>query len=129
MAIGAALRRQVRDRAGSRCEYCGLEQMELPFAMFHVEHVIARQHGGTDTSNNLCLSCDWCNLNKGPNIATLVNGSLVPLFHPRRDIWHEHFVREGDLIVGLSPEGIGTVSLLKMNDDDRRRIRMPIASA
>lgn len=129
MAIGAALRRQVRDRAGSRCEYCGLEQMELPFAMFHVEHVIARQHGGTDTSNNLCLSCDWCNLNKGPNIATLVNGSLVPLFHPRRDIWHEHFVREGDLIVGLSPEGIGTVSLLKMNDDDRRRIRMPMASA
>lgn len=129
MAIGAALRREVRDRAAGRCEYCGLLQEEFPFAGFHVEHVIARQHGGPDDSDNLCLACHWCNFHKGPNIATLVNGLLVPLYHPRRNNWSEHFIRQGDLIVGLTEVGIGTVRLLNMNDDDRRRIRQPVGSA
>ena len=125
MTIGAVLRREVRQRAGGRCEYCGLEQFEFPFAVYHVEHVIARQHGGPDETENLCLACHWCNLHKGPNISTLVNRQLVPLFHPRRDLWSDHFVRRGDLIVGLTPVGIGTVELLNMNDTDRRRIRVP----
>ncbi|MEX1027007.1 MAG: HNH endonuclease [Candidatus Paceibacterota bacterium] len=125
MTIGITLRREVRSRAGDRCEYCGLEQDEFPFAVFHVEHIIARQHGGTDEAENLCLACHWCNLHKGPNIATLVEGQMVSLFHPRRDRWSEHFVRQGDLIVGLTPVGAGTVLLLDMNDDDRRRIRVP----
>ena len=125
MTIGAALRWEVRLRAGLRCEYCSLEQNEFPFTMFHVEHVIARQHGGSDESENLCLACHWCNLHKGPNIATLVDGRLVPLFHPRCDRWFDHFIRRGDLIVGLTPIGFGTVALLNMNDDDRRRIRVP----
>ena len=125
MAIGVVLRREVRDRAVGRCEYCSLSQDEFPFAVFHVEHVIARQHGGNDTSDNLCLACHWCNLHKGPNIATLVDGLLVPLFHPRRDNWLDHLARHGDLIVGLTPVGIGTVALLNMNDEDRRRIRVP----
>ena len=129
MVVGAALRREVRLRAVGRCEYCDLTQDEFPFAMFHVEHVIAKQHGGTDTSDNLCLACHWCNLHKGPNIATLVDGNLVRLFHPRRDRWSEHFMRNGDLIVGLTPVGVGTTLLLDMNDNDRRRIRIPILSS
>lgn len=125
MVIGAALRREIRERAQLRCEYCSLDQDEFPFAVFHIEHVIARQHGGTDDADNLCLACHWCNLHKGPNIATLVDGVIVPLFHPRTDQWADHFMRRGDLIVGLTPVGIGTVKLLNMNDDDRRRIRVP----
>lgn len=125
MTISAALRREVRQRANARCEYCGLEQFEFPFAVYHVEHVIAKQHGGSDETENLCLACHWCNWSKGPNISTLVNGVLFPIFHPRREIWSEHFVRRGDLIVGLTPVGMGTVQLLNMNEDDRRRIRVP----
>ena len=126
MTISAALRREVRQRAAARCEDCGLEQDEFPFAIYHVEHVIAKQHGGSDETVNLCLACHWRNWSKGPNISTLVNGLLVPIFHPRLDIWSEHFVRHGDLIVGLTPVGLGTVKLLNMNDDDRRRIRVPM---
>lgn len=60
MAIDSAVRRLVRTRAANRCEYCRCHQDELPFVTFHVEHVIARQHGGSDDESNLCLSCHWC---------------------------------------------------------------------
>lgn len=125
MGISAASRREVRERAGNRCEYCGLLQDEFPFALFHVEHVIARRHGGSDQSDNLCQACHWCNLHKGPNIATVVDDVLVPLFHPRRDEWALHFMRQGDQIVGLTAVGIGTARLLNMNGEDRRQMRMP----
>lgn len=123
MAIDAALRRLVRHRAGNRCEYCGLQQGELPLVTFHVEHVVAKQHDGTDDESNLCLACHWCNFHKGTNLATRVDGQLVPLFHPRTQRWDEHFAAQGDLIVGLTPVGRGTVALFNMNDDDRLELR------
>ena len=123
MAIDAALRRLVRTRAENQCEYCHCRQDDLPFVTFHVEHVIARQHGGSDEAMNLCLSCHWCNFHKGTNIATLVDGQLVPLFNPRVDLWDEHFAVAADILVGRTPIGRGTVSLLDMNDADRRELR------
>lgn len=123
MAIDAALRRLVRRRAGNRCEYCGLRHEELPFVTFHIEHIVSRQHGGGDDPASLCEACHWCNLNKGPNVATLVDGRLVRLVHPRQDAWSDHFARRGDEIIGLTLIGRGTVRLLDMNDDDRRQIR------
>ena len=67
--------------------------------------------------------CHWCNFNKGTNIATLADGQLVPLFHPRNQIWSDHFAFDGALVSGLTPVGRGTVRLLDMNDEDRRQIR------
>ena len=79
-----SLRRYVRSRAGDRCEYCRLRQEHETLTPFHVEHVIAAQHGGTDDDDNLALACAWCNLIKGPNIASLdpATGSLARLFIP-----------------------------------------------
>ena len=123
MAIDSTLRRLVRHRAGNRCEYCGCHQDELPLITFHVEHIIPKQHRGTDDESNLCLACHWCNFHKGPNLATHVDGQLIPLFHPRTQRWDEHFAVEEDWIVGLTPVGRGTVELFDMNDDDRRELR------
>lgn len=123
MAIDIALRRFVRERAQQRCEYCGLHQDDLPFATFHIEHVIAKQHGGPDDRSNLCLSCHWCNFQKGPNLSTLVTGAIVPLFNPRTQNWHDHFEMSGNRIIGLTTVGEGTVMLLNMNDDERCRLR------
>jgi hypothetical protein len=123
MPINAALRRRVRKRAGNRCEYCRCHQDELPFVTFHVEHIIARQHGGSDSALNLCLACHWCNFHKGTNIATRVDAQLVPLFHPRQHLWNEHFATEGDTVIGLTAIGRGTVRLLDMNSDERRELR------
>jgi len=45
--MDAAVRHLVRQRAGDCCEYCRLPQ-EAVDATFHVEHIIALQHGGND---------------------------------------------------------------------------------
>ena len=123
MAIDKKLRDLVRQRAVNRCEYCGCHQNDLPLVTFHVEHIVAKQHGGKNNESNLCLSCHWCNFHKGPNLTTLVDGQLVSLFHPRTQRWDEHFTVEDDWIVGLTPTGRGTIELLNMNDEDRREIR------
>ena len=123
MGIDSIVRRIVRQRAGDQCEYCQCRQDELPLVTFHVEHIISKQHGGLDDDSNLCLSCHWCNFHKGPNLATHVDGVLVPLFNPRTQRWDEHFAHVGIWILGSSPVGRGTVKLLNMNDDDRRELR------
>jgi 5-methylcytosine-specific restriction endonuclease McrA len=56
-----ALEREVRRRAGNRCEYCLLPQAAS--ALRHVvDHLIARKHGGRTTLDNLALCCGRCNL-------------------------------------------------------------------
>src|SRR5271166_1429460 len=79
-------------RAGERCEYCHLPTSVYPWP-FHVDHIIARQHGGLTVLDNLALSCLHCNRHKGPNIAGTDprTGEVVRLFHPRNDQWSVHF--------------------------------------
>jgi hypothetical protein len=112
--IDANLRRLIRERAEHRCEYCRLPE-EAGDVAFHVEHIVARQHHGTDDLSNLALACDRCNLCKGPNLSTNLDGETIELFHPRRDVWTEHFRAVGAEIVGLTRTGQATVQLLKMN--------------
>jgi len=123
--IDAATRRFVRERAGHRCEYCGLAQAQQSFPFFHVDHIIALQHGGTDDPDNLALSCYHCNLHKGPNLTGIdpQSAALVALFHPRRDVWGVHFVLRDALIVGLTPTGRATARVLDMNAADRVELR------
>ncbi len=101
------LRLEVRARAGEICEYCRLPQSASRLVLFHIEHIVARQHGGTTERENLALACSHCNFHKGPNVAALdpENGNLVPLYHPRRDNWHEHFGWNGTTIVGNTDVG------------------------
>lgn len=123
--MDSVLRSLVRRRAGDVCEYCRLPQIASPIVRFHVEHIIARQHGGTTGPDNLALACNYCNFHKGPNIAGLDpdTGQLVPLFHPRQHQWSEHFAWEGTIIVGRSPVGRATVQLLAMNAWERAEVR------
>ena len=114
----------VRQRAGHRCEYCRLPQ-HASALRFHIEHIIARQHGGTDDPVNLALACPECNYQNGTNLSSidLDTGKVTPLFHPRRDQWMDHFARDAARIVGKSPTGRTTVWLLEMNTGDRLRWR------
>jgi hypothetical protein len=90
-----------------------------------VEHIIARQHGGTDDLANLAWSCHNGNLHKGTNLTSLDpdTGEMSRLFHPRRDRWHEHFVLAGNTIVGLTSLGRTTAWLLNMNSEERVELR------
>jgi 5-methylcytosine-specific restriction endonuclease McrA len=119
------LRAFVRRRAAECCEYCGLPQSALPFTTFHLDHIIAEQHGGTAAPENLALCCSRCNLSKGPNLSGIdpETGAVVTLFNPRTELWADHFEARGDLIVGLTPTGRATVGVLGMNEDRRVRLR------
>ena len=123
--MDAGTRAFVRQRAGNCCEYCGLHQGAELFFTFHIEHIVARQHGGGDDVENLALACYHCNLHKGTNLTSIdpVTGAVAPLFHPRTMKWTEHFIRNGSLLDGQTATGRTTVVLLKMNASDRRRLR------
>jgi hypothetical protein len=123
--VDRAIRALVRERAADRCEYCGLRQEELPLTAFHVEHVIPRQHGGSDDPQNLALACHHCNFHKGPNLSGIdpESGAIVPLYHPRREVWEQHFALQDVMVVGLTPTGRATVRVLLMNSPTRLELR------
>ncbi len=92
---------------------------------FHVEHIVARQHRPDDDPSNLALACDRCNAYKGPNLTSLdpATGDMVPLFHPRKNNWQDHFLFRGGEIIGRTATGRGTVRLLNMNAPRRLELR------
>lgn len=118
--IPAALRRLTRERAGERCEYCLIPESATFFA-HPIDHVIAEKHGGPTTAENLALSCALCNGFKGSDLASVdpATAAVVPLFHPRRDRWTNHFRLEDGRIEPLTPTGRVTARLLHFNDRDR----------
>ncbi len=88
-------------------------------AAFHVEHIVARQHRGPSTEDNLALACPGCNLHKGTNLFSLDPDSNLPvrLFDPRKDCWEDHFKRDGVRILGFTDVGRTTAWLLQFNSD------------
>ncbi len=123
--MDAGLRALVRQRAGNRCEYCGLRQEHLPLFRFHIDHIQPKKHGGSDDPVNLALACNSCNLHKGANLTGIdpESGRIEPLFHPRNDAWETHFERRGALMIGHTPKGRATVQVLNMNDPENVQLR------
>ena len=125
--MDATTRDLVRQRAGDRCEYCRLHQ-EQSGLRHHIEHITARQHGGSDHADNLALACHRCNLHKGTNLTGIdpQTAQVTPIFHPRRDQWSDHFTFEGARIDGISAVGRATVQVLNMNDARRLELRTEV---
>jgi hypothetical protein len=119
--MSEALRQLVRQRADGRCEYCRLPDWLPPLEPFHLEHIVARQHGGQTEAENLAWACHRCNRHKGPNLTSIdpETGEIVPLFHPRRAAWSSHFALRGFRLVGLTPIGRASVALLQVNAERR----------
>ena len=93
--IPASVRREVRERAGNRCEYCGIHEDDTQFGC-EVDHILSEKHGGETTLGNLALACFYCNRNKGSDIASVRSAddaTLVRFFSPRADRWDDHFER------------------------------------
>lgn len=107
----------VANRAGRKCEYCQISDEYTLFA-FHIDHIISIKHGGDTHADNLAYSCQICNLNKGTDIATILDNSdtLIRLFNPRIDAWSENFSIDlmGE-ILPLSEIGRATIKLLDLN--------------
>jgi HNH endonuclease len=122
--MDAQLRAQIRQRAENRCEYCRLPDA-VQLLPFHVEHIVAKQHGGGDDEHNLAWACDRCNAYKGPNIASIdpETAMVTNLFHPRRDAWQSHFTIRDAEIMGVSAVGRATARLLQLNARHRVELR------
>jgi hypothetical protein len=108
----------VADRATHRCEYCHAPELVFNFP-FEVEHIIPLYRGGVDAELNLALACRSCNLRKGTRISGLdpESNQDVPLFHPRQDLWDDHFQVDSDsgTLVAKTPTARVTITYLEMN--------------
>jgi len=108
----------VAERADHRCEYCRAPELVFNFP-FEVEHVVPPIHGGTDSDDNLALSCRACNAHKGATITHIdpLTGATAALFHPRYDRWGEHFRLDFEtaLVEGSTAVGRATLTRLSMN--------------
>ena len=118
--------RLVFARAHDRCEYCQSPQDHCPDS-FSIEHIHPQALGGGHDEENLALSCQGCNGFKGVRTTAFdaVNENEVGLFHPRRDLWQQHFVWSDDRLTlrGLTLSGRATIDLLRLNRVGVRNLR------
>jgi hypothetical protein len=102
-AIPRAVRRQVRDRAGDRCEYCR-HPASYSCAPFVCEHVLPRVLGAGSTAEELAWACPACNGHKYDKTRSRdpQTGRIVPLFNPRRQRWSRHFAWRTDFLMDFA---------------------------
>jgi HNH endonuclease len=107
----------VAERAVYRCEYCHAPEIVFNFP-FEVEHILPQARGGSDDLNNLALACHACNLFKSDFETGQDEESQAEaaLFHPRNDVWEQHFGVDVEraAIVGITPVGRATLARLQM---------------
>ena len=130
-AIPRAVRRQVRDRAGDRCEYCR-HPASYSCAPFVCEHVLPRVLDAGSTAEELAWACPACNGHKyakthAPDPHT---GRSAPLFNPRRQRWSRHFAWSPDhlLMEGRTAAGRATVAALHLNSPALVNLRRALAA-
>jgi HNH endonuclease len=100
--MDARTRELVRQRANQRCEYCHFPERTLLYLVFHVDHIIAKQHvdEASDDPQSLAWACSECNYHKGPNLVSIDPQSKeqADLFNLRHDDWNEHFTIDAGTI-------------------------------
>ena len=116
--IPVEARELVVARAQGRCEYCQ-SVVEYATQSFDIDHIVPVSRGGTSAVDNLAFACSGCNSHKFNRLTAPdpVDGTDVPLFHPRQQRWQDHFGWTEDFtqVVGLTPSGRATVATLQLN--------------
>ena len=109
------VRQQVVQRANGCCEYCQTCSVITGQTM-QVDHI---DPSGGDALNNLALACWNCNNHKRQAVQAIDpdTDELADLYHPRQQLWDEHFEWVDDFIRirGRTPTGRATIVRLKMN--------------
>ncbi|MCA9966890.1 MAG: HNH endonuclease [Anaerolineales bacterium] len=129
--ITANEQKTIIERAQRRCEYCRCP-MDIGTQSFEFEHIQPVHRGGATTLENLALACGGCNNHKFTKIEALdpLSQTIVPLYHPRQQQWHDHFGWNDDftLVIGLTAVGRATINALNLNRPGvvnmRRLLRM-----
>lgn len=122
--ISEETRQKIIEIAQNRCGYC-LSQQRYTMSKLEIEHIHPKHLGGTDTEENLWLSCGLCNRYKRVQTEGFDNEtqSFAKLFNPRTQNWSEHFAWNDAEIIGLTAIGRATVKVLKMNNEIAVEVR------
>lgn len=118
------IRVKVKRRAGYRCEYCLLPELD-GLIKFHVEHIRSSKHKGSDGLENLAFACPDCNLFKGADLGTILGDdeNFTRFFNPRKDEWNEHFKVVDCVIYPMTDIGEATINIFQMNKPGRIEVR------
>lgn len=98
MQLTKALKKQVLDEAGWKCEYCGTELNELTAS---VDHKIPLSKGGTTDRSNLIAACSRCNMQKADKIISTISS---PIAKQAAEAWIHAYIK--------SPRLTGTFSVV-----------------
>lgn len=118
--LTSVLRKRLEDADDHLCVYCqtSVGNTGQPLT---IDHVTPQSAGGETEFENLGLACRRCNEFKGGTIIAKdpLTGEEMPLFHPRRDQWNQHFTWDatGTRLIGLTAIGRATILALAMNDE------------
>lgn len=119
MPISDKIRQQIISQAGYRCAYCQTSHRLVGMPPV-IDHIIPLALGGSDHISNLAAACYRCNEFKGAKTQATdpATGQMVNLFHPRQQLWADHFAwaNGGIHIIGLTPAGRATVIALRLNN-------------
>ncbi len=119
-------------RGSYRCEYCKTP-VDFSPEPFDIEHIIPLSKGGSNDLDNLAFACGGCNGYKSARTEGIdpADGNIGRFFNPRKDAWADHFSWSQDfrLIVGLTPVGRTTVTVLQMNRQGLLNLRRLMISA
>lgn len=100
------------------CEYCKFMQI-YSHDSFVTEHIIPLFLEGSNKLDNLARACGGCNGFKHTFVSAVdpISKKTIPLFHPRKEKWENHFTWSTDFlrIIGLTPTGRATVTRLQLN--------------
>ena len=125
-SVSPQQRAAVIRRAAGVCEYCR-NQARYATGPFAVDHIIPKARGGKSRLTNLAYACSSCNGHKHIRITGIdpLTGQSVPLFHPRRQKWEQHFAWDEDftLTVGLTAVGRATIAALHLNREESVNLR------
>lgn len=117
--LSTELRERLLEADNRHCAYCHTSQANTGQPMT-VDHIVPQAQGGETAFENLCFACRRCNEFKGSSITAQdpLIGEIVPLFHPRRDSWRDHFTWDasGAELIGLTATGRATIIALNMNN-------------
>ena len=62
--VNDTTRYAVLERAGFKCQCCGIKPLKDNDVILHIDHIIPHSLGGSDNVDNLQVLCDKCNFSK-----------------------------------------------------------------
>lgn len=124
--VPKATKEQLKAVSNNLCEYCKSPKA-FSTELFTNDHIIPVSKDGTNEFENLAYSCSGCNTFKHDKAEVYHAGldKMISLFHPRKQVWSEHFAWNKDYtqIIPLTPIGYVTIEQLQLNREQLQNLR------